>query len=78
MKVKTSVTLSEDLLATIDRAAGRSGSRSAVIERLLRDRLAELERALHRAAELERLNRRADALNAEAADVLEYQAGGNE
>lgn len=78
MKVKTSVTLSEEVLAAIDKAAGRSGSRSAVIERLLRDRLADLERARQRASELERINRRADALNAEAADVLEYQSGLNE
>lgn len=78
MKVKTSVTLSEDILSAIDRAAGRTGSRSAVIERMLRDRLAELARIENRAAELERLNRRADALNAEAADVLEYQAAWNE
>jgi hypothetical protein len=49
-----------------------------MIEQLLRDRLAELERAQHHTAELDRLNRNADALNAEAADVLEYQAGGSE
>ena len=78
MKVKTSVTISEDLLEAIDKAAGRAGSRSAVIERMLRDHLAELERAQNRAAELDRLNRHADALNAEAADVLEYQAAWNE
>lgn len=78
MKVKTSVTLSEDLLEAIDKAAGRAGSRSAVIEEMLRDHLAELERTRTRAAELERLNRRADALNAEAADVLEYQTSWSE
>ena len=73
MKVKTSVTLSEDLIDAVDKVAGRAGSRSAVIEQMLRDHLAELARAQNRAAELERLNRRADTLNAEAADVLEYQ-----
>ena len=73
MKVKTSVTLSEDILAAVDKAAGRTGSRSAVIEKMLRDRLDELTRVQSRAAELERLNRRADALNAEAADVLTFQ-----
>ena len=78
MKIKTSVTISEDLLEAIDKAVGRTGSRSAVIEQMLRDRLAELARAQNRAAELERLNRHADALNAEAADVLEYQAALNE
>jgi hypothetical protein len=37
-----------------------------------------MERLHSRAKELERLNRRADTLNAEAADVLEYQAAWNE
>jgi metal-responsive CopG/Arc/MetJ family transcriptional regulator len=78
MKVKTSVTLSEDILEAIDKATGRAGSRSAVIEGMLRDHLAELVRTQNRAAELDRLNRHADALNAEAADVLEYQAVWNE
>ena len=36
MKEKTSITLSRDLLAGIDRLAGSKGSRSAFIERILR------------------------------------------
>ena len=75
MKVKTSITLSDDLLAAVDELAGEGGSRSAVIERVLRDHLARRARARLRARELDALNRQADRLNAEAADVLEYQAG---
>ena len=74
MKVKTSITLSEDVLAAVDELAGQSGSRSSVIERVLRDHLARRARARLRARELDALNRQADRLNAEAADVLEYQA----
>lgn len=57
----------------LKRAAHRGESRSETIDRLLRERLAhDAARARH-AQEVERLNRHADALNAEARDVLTYQ-----
>ena len=74
MKVKTSVTLSKDLLIAIDRLAGSKSSRSAVIERAVRSYLKERERAFIYAHDLEILNRAADRLNAEAEETLEYQA----
>jgi len=73
MKEKTSITLSSEVLARIDRLAGAKRSRSALIERILRSYLAELARAAVNARDLEKINRAADQLNAEAADVLEYQ-----
>ena len=74
MKEKTSITLSGEVLARIDRLAGSSHSRSAFIESVLRRYLLERERAAVQARDLERINRAADQLNAEAADVMEYQA----
>ena len=74
MKQKTSVTLSPDVLAGIDRLAGKGHSRSALIEQVLRRFLAQQERARINARELELLNKFADELNAEAADALGYQA----
>lgn len=74
MKEKTSVTLSREVLSKIDRLAGRRHSRSAVIERVLRQYLRQRERAEVNARDLEILNRAADRLNAEAEDALEYQA----
>jgi metal-responsive CopG/Arc/MetJ family transcriptional regulator len=74
MKEKTSITLSPDLLAGIDRLAGPQGSRSAFIERVLRRYLREQVRAEAHARDLERINQAAERLNSEAADVLEYQA----
>lgn len=74
MKEKTSITLSQDVLQAIDRVAGSKYSRSAVIERVLRRFLRERMRAETHARDLERINRAADGLNAEAADVLDYQA----
>jgi len=74
MKEKTSVTLSPEVLAGIDRLAGSRLSRSAFIEEVLRRYLKEEERARRNAREVKLLNRAADALNREAEDVLEYQA----
>lgn len=73
MKEKTSITLATDVLAAIDRLAGSKHSRSAVIEQVLRRYLSEHAHARIQARDLELLNRAADELNAEAADVLDYQ-----
>ncbi len=74
MKEKTSVTLSPEVLKGVDRLACKKRSRSAVIEHVLRAYLRHRERAKRDARDLEILNREADALNAEALDVLKDQA----
>lgn len=74
MKEKTSITLSRDLLVTIDRLVGPQGSRSAYIERVLRRYLRQQARTQAHALDLERINHAAEQLNSEAADVLDYQA----
>ena len=73
MKEKTSITLSSDLLARIDRLAGKKHSRSSFIEEVLRKYLQEQTRATVEAKDLARINAAADRLNSEAAGVLEYQ-----
>ena len=73
MKEKTSVTLSKEVLAGIDRLAGSRHSRSAVIENILSRHLRERAKAVRDARELELINQHADELNAEAEDVLRYQ-----
>ena len=72
MKVKTSITLSEELLKDVDRAAG-SESRSTFIEGVLRGFLRR--QALNQEQDRDRqiLDRVAEALNEEAFDVLQYQ-----
>jgi metal-responsive CopG/Arc/MetJ family transcriptional regulator len=77
MKEKTSITLSGDVLTAIDRLAGSKQSRSAFIERVLRQFLRERARAAVQARDLERINAAAQRLNAEAAEVMEYQAPGD-
>jgi metal-responsive CopG/Arc/MetJ family transcriptional regulator len=73
MKARTSLTLSSEVLARVDRAAGSEGSRSAFIERVLREYFREKARRRLHARDLERINAAADALNREALDTLEYQ-----
>ena len=74
MKVKTSITLSEGILVTIAQASKKGESRSQTIERLLREGLRLSARQATEARDLELINRHADELNAEAEDVLSYQA----
>jgi metal-responsive CopG/Arc/MetJ family transcriptional regulator len=73
MKVKTSITLSEDLIHKIDALVSQYGTRSALIEQAVRAFLAAEVKRVQEAQDLEILNRRAEALNAEAEDVLSYQ-----
>ena len=74
MKEKTSITLSREVLAGIDRAAGSMQSRSAFIESVLQHYLHQKARAQRDARDLEIINRHAAELNAEAEDTLRYQA----
>jgi metal-responsive CopG/Arc/MetJ family transcriptional regulator len=75
MNEKISITLSDDLLAEVDRLADSKFSRSALIECILRTYLQDSRRAELHARDLARINRAAEGLNREAADVLEYQSG---
>lgn len=78
MKVKTSLTLSEDLVATLDRLAGSSVSRSSFIEQILRDFVEGRAQERRVAREAAAIDRHAARLNAEMADALSFQAGGGE
>jgi metal-responsive CopG/Arc/MetJ family transcriptional regulator len=73
MKRKTSITLSDEVLRLLRRAAARGESRSQTVERLVREGLLARARRLADERDLAVLNGQADRLNREAADVLEYQ-----
>ena len=70
MKIKTSITLPADLLASIDRV---DKNRSAFFERASRVYLARLEKGRRDARDARIINANAERLNEEAQDVLEYQ-----
>jgi len=73
-KAKTSITLSTTVLAGIDRAIGRGGSRSAFIEKVLRDHLRDEARHAIQRRDKKLIDAAAERLNQEAEDVLRYQA----
>jgi metal-responsive CopG/Arc/MetJ family transcriptional regulator len=74
MKEKTSITLSSDLLAEIDRNARPKTSRSAFIEGIIREYFKEKVRRAINERDLQILNANADYFNREMEDVLRYQA----
>jgi Arc/MetJ-type ribon-helix-helix transcriptional regulator len=73
MKVKTSITIPGDLLDAIDQRAGDFKNRSEFIEAAIRAFLAQQLRETREATDREILDRHADRLNQEAADVLAFQ-----
>lgn len=73
MKVKTSITLSEELIHIIDELLGRQKKRSEFIEEAIRDYLNRKAQAERNLKDLDILNKNADKLNREAEDVLSYQ-----
>lgn len=70
MRVKTSVTLPDDLLDEIDRI---SNNRSSFLEQAARQSLSQAAKASRDARDAAIIEKNADRLNEEAADVLEYQ-----
>ena len=70
MKVRTSISLPADLLASIDKA---DSNRSAFVERASRAYLAGMRNIRRDARDVRIINANAKRLNKEAQDVLEYQ-----
>ncbi len=73
MKTKTSITLSEDLLETIDIMSVNYKNRSEFIEIALRKVIAQMVREEQDTQDFKIINEHAAQYNAEAADVLSYQ-----
>jgi metal-responsive CopG/Arc/MetJ family transcriptional regulator len=73
MKIKTSVTLSEELVAMIDKHTEGETNRSAFIELAVRTYLQILQRRERDRHDLRIINRLSEKLNKEAEDVLDYQ-----
>ncbi|MCI0699447.1 ribbon-helix-helix domain-containing protein [candidate division KSB1 bacterium] len=77
MQVKTSITLSGDLLHTIDelieQLSEQYQNRSAFLEMAAWAFIEQLRRAQRTAKDIEIINRRADDLNKETMDALAYQ-----
>jgi metal-responsive CopG/Arc/MetJ family transcriptional regulator len=73
MKVKTSITLSGDLLEAMDARLSDFGTRSNFIEVAVRTYVAELLRKEREMRDIAIINKNADRLNKEALDVFAFQ-----
>ena len=74
MKVKTSVTLSQELLVAIDELLTSDQNRSRFLEDAAWEHVTRKRRAQENARDLEIINQRADYLNSEVLDALSDQA----
>lgn len=75
MKVKTSVTLNEEIVEALDRITGEGSNRSQMIERAVAEFIERERRQLRDLRDLEILNRSAEEVNEEIDDILSYQVG---
>jgi len=73
MKIKTSITLSDDLLTKIDRNLGNFKNRSNFIENAAKNYLSQISRSENDRRDREIIDRKATAMNKEAEDVLDFQ-----
>ena len=73
MKIKTSVTLSGEVLEAIDNYEQDFKSRSDFLEKAAREYLSYLARKKADERDLSIINANADSLNDEARDVLDWQ-----
>jgi metal-responsive CopG/Arc/MetJ family transcriptional regulator len=75
MKVKTSITLNEEIVEELDRITGEGSNRSQMIERAVVEFIENQRRQLRDCRDLEILNRSAEEFNEEVDDILSYQVG---
>ena len=70
MKIKTSITLSDNILNEIDNSLNNSGNRSIFIENAVKYYLQKRKKDKRNKKDLEIINSNSDFLNKEAEDVL--------
>ncbi len=73
MKVKTSITLSKDIMVQIDEWSSGEKNRSAFIEAAVAAYIDQLRRGARNRSDLHILNEHARRINREMEDVLHYQ-----
>jgi metal-responsive CopG/Arc/MetJ family transcriptional regulator len=74
MKIKTSVSISLDVLKKVDALSKPHSNRSEFIETAVRRFIEQLKKERRNADDLAIINRNYKRLNQEASAVLEYQA----
>jgi metal-responsive CopG/Arc/MetJ family transcriptional regulator len=73
MKIKTSITISNDVLQAVDSLTNPDSNRSEFIETAIRRFIEHLKKERRNANDLSILNQNSQRLNKEASAVLEFQ-----
>ncbi len=76
MKIKTSITLSREVLAELDRLVSAGTNRSRLIERAVREFIANTKREQRDAADRATLNAHHEKFSRVMEETLDYQSGG--
>ena len=74
MKVKTSISISEEILEQIDRFQGKTGNRSLFLEDAAFYYLKYMQKSRRDKLDLSKIDKLAERLNKEAKEVLSYQS----
>lgn len=74
MRVRTSVTLPQELLLRIDALAGKKNKRSAIVESALLEYVSREKPKLLNKRDIQIINENADLINAQVEETLEFQA----
>jgi len=72
MKTKTSITLTDTLLAEVDKVS--NGNRSDFVEKAVKAYIVKSRRGIRDKQDIVKINKSAQFLNSEARDVLDFQA----
>ena len=73
MKIKTSITLSDNVLNEVDKIITSKGNRSTFIETAIQYYLKHRKKEIRNQNDLDIINKLSDSLNEEAEDILSYQ-----
>ncbi|TAL33272.1 MAG: hypothetical protein EPN93_14675 [Spirochaetes bacterium] len=73
MKMKTSITIANELLQEIDTLLQGKGNRSGLIEKAVKEYIDRIKRTGRNKTDIELINSSLEELNKEALDVLDYQ-----
>ena len=73
-KIKTSITISNEILSEIDHLMPQNGNRSSFIESAIKFYIAQKYKEQRNLHDLELLNANYEYLNKEAHDILSYQS----
>jgi metal-responsive CopG/Arc/MetJ family transcriptional regulator len=74
MKVRTTITLPQELLFSVDAFSGKKHKRSEVVEKALREYISKETRKELNQRDIDIINANAELINKQVEETLEFQA----